>query len=823
MSSKDTQKFFNAIKKSKTEEDVKNAYAKFFDITYDTSDRHDLYTPKVLFEFKFDTTLPNIKVRAQVLAQTLYYVRRLKFGNYIDKAIPTFLCLADQSDALITETASWRIFYIDEQGKYDWDLAPSNPDKQLVADLAETKQLQDTHIYSIEEATEFTIFAEQLNKCLQSQVAIAFEDKKIITETNFEEVFEYWNKIFGDLVRNGTKTSRYFVSDIQQDNTIFLKEQSRALFRVGQIGEIREKKILSKDYEHFWSLYEKVSNVDTIRAILAKIDRLTDETMRRFHGEFFTPLRFAQKALDYIEKTVGKQWWLSGEYRLWDMAAGTGNLEYYLPQSALPYCYLSTLYKEDTEHLQKLFADATVFQYDYLNDDIENVFVDKTGLNFELTWKMPPKLRKDLENPTLKWIILINPPFATSQKAGTSGGSKKDVSDTRLRKMMHKHDFGEVSRELAMQFVFRIKKEFEQRAAYFGLFYKIKHLNSNNDQKLRDTIFKFKYEHGFVFSSANFSGTSQNSPFPIAFMLWDLSSPINLELQNIDLDIFDENLEKLGIKNVKIEDKKVHLSKWIKRPPATIKFPPVGSAINVKINNKDPRDRIAKGFLASLMCGGNDFQHQNKTALLSAPYVSAGALSVTPENFEKAMVIHAARRIPKANWLNDRDQFMQPQGELSPVFVADCTIWNLFSNSNATAALKDVQYEGDTYQMHNHFFPFLLKEVKKWKITDADIAITLAKAEDTFVATWIANQTLSEEANDILEKAKELYQFYFAHLNQIRTNKFKIETWDAGWWQIKQALADVLLGQKELKELRIAHERLREKLLEQLKAYQMIG
>ena len=177
--------------------------------------------------------------------------------------------------------------------------------------------------------------------------------------------------------------------------------------------------------------------------------------MRRFHGEFFTPIRFAKKALDYIEKTIDKQWWKNGNYRLWDMAAGTGNLEYHLPQEALQYCYLSTLYKEDKDHLDKLFPDATGFQYDYLNDDIDNLFAEATiGFNFQ--WKLPEKLRNELADPNIKWIILINPPFATSQKAGTSGGSKKDVSDTVLRKLMHKNNLGEVSRELFAQFIYRI-------------------------------------------------------------------------------------------------------------------------------------------------------------------------------------------------------------------------------------------------------------------------------------------------------------------------------------------------------------------------------
>ena len=47
----------------------------------------------------------------------------------------------------------------------------------------------------------------------------------------------------------------------------------------------------------------------------------------------------------------------------------------------------------------------------------------------------------------IKWIIFINPPFATSQKAGYSGESKQSVSDTKIRPLMHKADLGEVSRE----------------------------------------------------------------------------------------------------------------------------------------------------------------------------------------------------------------------------------------------------------------------------------------------------------------------------------------------------------------------------------------
>ncbi|MDR3273045.1 MAG: hypothetical protein LBT29_06155, partial [Flavobacteriaceae bacterium] len=468
------------------------------------------------------------------------------------------------------------------------------------------------------------------------------------------------------------------------------------------------------------------------------------------------------------------------------------------------------------------------------NDDIENVFVDKTGFNFELTWKLPEKLRHDLANPNIKWIILINPPFATAQKAGTNhGDSKKGVSETQVRKIMHHANLGEVSRELFSQFLYRVKFEFKDKETHLGLFSTLKYINANNDQKFRDNVFNFGFERGFVFSSANFDGTKKNNAFPVGMLVWNINTGKKLDEQNIELDIFNEQVEKVGTKSVSSENKNKFLSKWINRPSATIKFPPFGSAIDVKAGNKDRRDRISEGFLASLMCAGNDMQHQNYTAFLSGTYVSAGALSVTPENFEQSMIVHAARRIPKATWLNDRDQFMKPKSEPSAEFIADCTVWNLFSNSNQTAALRNVEYEGTVYQIHNHFFPFRVSEVKQWKITDNDIALSLMSAEDTFMAKWLDKGgdkgihplavEISPEAQAVLEAGKKIYQFYFANLNQLRTPKFKIETWDAGWWQIRQALSDVDLCGSELKELKAVHDTLKEKILVKLKEYGIVG
>ena len=785
--------FRAVLVRSKTEEEVKHAYAAHFGLDYDTEFHHDLYSPEVFYEFKFSRSLQKRESRAAVIAQVLYYVRRLRLGR-ADKIVPPVICVADGKRAFFTETNKWRKFYGNDS-KYDWELAPSNPDSKLVADLAPFDETNNIKVFDVLDEAEYEMFKERLTHHRTTQLELDFRVKKLITEDNFEEVFDYWNKCFGEDVRNGTKPSRYFLCDIQQGRSLYDGKENKVVFIVGPAEKIA-KKILPKEYEWFWSNYEKVTNEDTARNILAKVDRLTEEPIRRFTGEFFTPVPFARKAHQYLERVLGSKWWTKN-YRLWDMAAGTGNLEWFLPADSYKSIYLSTLYEEDVQHCKRVFPGATIFQYDYLNDDIDSVF-DRQSL-FMQSRKMPETLLRDLANPKIKWIVLLNPPFATSNKTGFTGESKKSVSDTKIRPLMHEQGLGEVSRELFAQFAFRIQREFASKKAYLGLFSKVKYVNANNDQRFRDNIFRFLYKDGFMFSSATFSGTQPTNSFPVGFLIWDLSRRKKLEEQQIEVAILDSDTSKIGRKRIVAEHRSRFLSKWIDRPPTTEIFPPFSSAITVKEGNTDIRDRIAKGFLASFMCKGNDVQNHNNVALLSGPYVSAGALSVVAENFDKAMVIHAVRRSVRQGWINDRDQFLQPNRKPSASFVIRCAVSSLFANSNETVSLRDVAYKGKTFQVVNHLFPFKVAIVKKWEISDSEIRRSLARdTVDRFVANWLAEQKLDPSSKECLEVGREIYKVFFEKFKDLPTAKFKIEHWDAGWWQIKRCLVEAGLEKERL-------------------------
>ena len=127
-----------------------------------------------------------------------------------------------------------------------------------------------------------------------------------------------------------------------------------------------------------------------------------------------------------------------------------------------------------------------------------------------------------------------------------------------------------------------------------------------------------------------------------------------------------------------------------------------------------------------------------------------------------------------------------------------------------------MEYLGVTYQIPNHFFPIACDILKTWQVSDSDIRLQLATAQNKFVADWLAANSLSIEAQSLLVAAKAVYQLYFAQLNQLRTNKFKIQTWDAGWWLIRNALADAHLGDAELKTVKLAHQALKDKLVQQV-------
>jgi len=778
-------KFLSEIKNVSVEEEVKALFIKILKLKANMKSHHDLFHERMLFEFKYDLNFKNYRITAKVIAQLSYYLRRLKFGDSSDN-VPIYCCVIDKNEGFIFNSSKLSSFCFEAKSQFDWDLSPSNPDPKLIDAILQSNLIKDLYVYDLTSEHEYLAFLEEIKNSLESQLELEFCQKKDINENNFEHVFEIWNEKFEDSVKNGSKASRYFLCDIKKSGSFYRKDDSTVTFLINQ-DDAKIKKVFSKDYEHFWSLYNKVEDANVLRNILTKSDRISDDFQRRIKGEFFTPLLFAKKGLTYLEKFFGENWLSTGKYRVWDMACGTGNLEYYIKSDDLKYVYMSTIDENDISYSKRLFPGAQIFKYDFLNDDVSFLSDQKI---IGLKHLMPQKLVDDLSNKDLTWIILINPPYATSQVAGNSSESKKDVSKTAIRELMHAEGFGEPSRELFSQFIYRINLEFKHNKAFLAMFSKLKYLNSNNDQAIRDKIFNYSFSNGFIFNSLNFQGVK--APFPIGFLIWNLFSKIKLENQEIIVDILDDCGDKIGKKEILTTERTNFLNKWIKREKTTQIFPSVSSSYNVKESGADLRNRITDNFLGSLMCKGNDFANQKYVALLSMPYASAGALSITPSNFEQAMIIHAVRKVTTKTWINDRDQYYIPSVNPSDEFIFDCIIWSLFSNSNETVSVNNISYLKKTYIVKNHFFPFIKTKIENWISNDVDATMQMNNDSDRYTALYIHQNIskLSIESQELLERGEEAYKYFYKNRNNLNLVKYKATTWDAGWWQIRNLIFD---------------------------------
>ena len=331
-----TKNLYDFIAETETEEDLKFAFAKFMKLKPSSKNLIDLYTERILFEFKFNANLKNHHELAKCVAQALYYVRKLKFGTD-DRPLSQNICVVAKKFAALFPTETFAAFY--DKNSYDWDLRPSSPCKKLVADLETSEIITRAHVYDLTDREgDCLLFVNLIERTGKKNYDSTV--KKQINQNNFYQVFKYWESLFGEAVENGRKASEYFITDIERGKTHFIDESS-VVFRMTS-GDLVEKFLNPDEYRHFWSVYDKISDARELVAIRQKMDRLTEIQLRRYTGEFFTPLKFADKAIEYLKRTVG-EWWKTENFRLWDMAAGTGNLEYDLPADALKFCYISML------------------------------------------------------------------------------------------------------------------------------------------------------------------------------------------------------------------------------------------------------------------------------------------------------------------------------------------------------------------------------------------------------------------------------------------------------------------------------------------------
>ncbi len=500
-----------ALEKAKTEEDVKDAYIKALGLKKYNKGLIDIRTEEIWFEAKEAPTPPTL-----MFAQLLCYVRDArKKGEHI----PPFLAVIDREKAALMETAKALPMLTDKSIK--WPKSSSAADKAMAAQIA---PYIETHFVVYRIAQHETEFVDAVRHAIRAGKFV----RTSITPDNLRQVFDKWVAMIGRELE-GVDESDYallFFADIMHDGSKaamanlsarLLHEDSRPVFLLG--GKTYE---LASDrgYRNFWAIYHRPPEEEHRAYLLERRDSLLPLDERSFKGAFYTPLHIVDKAYDLLAQTLGKGW--QKNYIVWDMCCGVGNLE--VKHSDHRNVFMSTLDQADIDVMRasRTCVAAAKFQYDYLNDDVD----DFGHIDYSLTNKMPEALRQAIadvkakKKGAKKILVLMNPPYAEAMnvdnttESGRNAEAKQGVANTRIGASMEK--MGYAARELFVQFLVRIQRELP--GAVIAVFSKLKYVTAPNFAQFREQ-WTAEYLGGFVVHSQAFDGLKGD--FPIGFLVWN--------------------------------------------------------------------------------------------------------------------------------------------------------------------------------------------------------------------------------------------------------------------------------------------------------------
>ena len=761
---------YTQLQTAKSEEDVKDAYIKALGLKGVTKGLIDIQTQEIWFEAK-DTGRNSSYA---MFTQLLHYVQvALNKGEQV----PPFLAVIDTEKAAIMKSADVLPFLAKKTIK--WGKSASQYTQEA---LDEISAHIGTYFVSFKISTHEDEFISTVKAAIKSGDIIRTQ----ITPDNLKQVFDKWVVMVGREIV-GVSEEDYallFFADIMHDGTVsthanlpaeLMHKNGNPVFSLkGKNFDLGNK----EGYRQFWAIYHRPPKSEYRDYLLERRDSLIPYDERSFKGAYYTPLHVVDKAYDKLAETLGANW--QKDYIVWDMCCGVGNLE--VKHSNPRNLFMSTLEQADIDVMKatKTCVAAERFQYDYLNDDI----TDDGQIDYSLSNKVPAGLRKAIAEGK-KILVLINPPYAEAANAdnvksegGENAESKLGVSKTRVVAMMDQQ--GYAARELFVQFLVRIARELP--SAIVAIFSKLKYVNSPNFDRFRDD-WNAKYLSGFVVHSQAFDGLKGN--FPIGFLIWATNQGASKKqsIVEISTEVLDKNGNAIGEKIFYNLPNEQLLGSWILRPRSNdVDALPLKNAISPTTNTKDVRgSKWADGAIGGMICKGSDMQNAGtQTALMSSGYCSAGGFFVTDKNLWQPAIVFAVRRLIKQTWLNDRDQFLQPTGELPDEFKTDCLLWMLFNGSNLSASANDLEWNGKKWSIVNHFIPYTEAEV------DAP-----DRFESDFLVQYLSDKPLSAEATSVLDAGRTLWKAYFAHTDA-RTvrDQYKLNRSDVGWYQIRNALAE---------------------------------
>ena len=796
-------KFFEQIKSAVIEREVEDVYNKGISLYFTEDIKHpfacdglvDTKTEngkmlKLIIEYKLDEMLTSKVVRAKVIAQVLFYLKRFENDGII---LPNVCLIGDVNECFCFHTNDI-LSYLDED--VDWTLAPSSAGNctELVLKIANDENI-NPYIFDIDENFSFKDVADKI-KALADNVQRYVR----VTEHNISNIFDYFcKKVIKDAKKIQANDLVAIFMGVITDGDEYYQHPTKKNILVCKGG--KQIAIKGDGFKSFFSYFNRNYTPQEKNKFAEISDRLIEDTNRRNKGEFYTPTLFVDHAHKMISEQFGEDW--KERFVVWDNCCGTKNLTRDYSFNEL---YCSTLEEAELQISERYNREATAFQFDFLNDSLD---------------KLPQGLKEALEK-NKPIIFFINPPYATVADLSNKDNhtSKKGAVTTMVQSQMK--NFGKSSANLYAQFLYRImmiKKEYSLTDCHIALFCKPTYLSGNAYKVFRSEFFKhFNYSNGVLFNASEFADVSDK--WGINFTIWNCGECAN-KTNFVHTLIHNEDGEIItdGEKSLYNLDNAVSARDWAKEPikgEKTYNTIPLKSAINVGNTNGT---KLTKDYLGCYVNGGNDVQHNGTFCYLissACNTLTQPSFAVDRLNFDRVCANFSTRKLTIGNWINDKDEYLAPneENEHYNEFVNDSIVYSLFHSSSNQSSLRQVEYKGKLWDIKNEFFFMSRDEVMDLANENGfDFTYNDAKvSNERYVYEKLQQIDLSKEAQAVLDKATELTinSFKYRELFNDEHPEYQILNWDCGWYQIKGMLKEYFPN--ELKEFNELYKALADKM-----------
>lgn len=792
-------RFYELIKNAKIEKDVEHVYTQgislYFpgvdiehtfacDALVDTRNKQGKLL-KLIIEYKFDEDFQSKAMRAKVIAQVLFYMKRFEQNGLI---LPNVAMVGDVNECFVFHTNDI-ISYLDED--IDWSTAPSqahvnNP--ELVMRIANDENI-NPFVFVIDEKFSFKDVADKIY-----DLSANIQRYVHVTEHNIATIFEYFtNRVIVNKKKISANDIVAVFMGVITKNENYYKHPMKKNVLVTPLGDV---KINGEGYDAFFSYFNRNYTPQEKMRFTEISDRLIEDTNRRNKGEFYTPTLFVDHAHDMIAKAFGEDW--KEKYVVWDNSCGSKNLtrDYHFNE-----LYCSTLEQAELDISSHYNKEATSFQFDFLNDSLD---------------KLPNGLLEAFEQ-NKPIIIFMNPPYAT---AGIqSADSKKGVAKTMVNEQMLNDKVGASAQNLYAQFIYRImmiKRKYNLTNIHIAMFTPTLYLSGSSWKGFRKEFFNdFTYRDGCTFRASHFADVADN--WGIAFSIWlngktFVTDYFNHELVDTD---GEGGIAKVGEKVIYNLDVNESASQWCKVVnKGTIEVPNMSNALNIKENSY----LIAEGYIGYMYNKSNNVdKNTQEVALFSTMFSDAHGIHVLPDNFTRCTSLFAARRLVEKTWINSKDEYMKPNTDHEnwQEFENDSIVYSLFNTSSNQSSLRQVEYKGKKWDIKNEFFWMSREEIMALAnecgndecYRDANVS------SDRYVYTLLQGIELSEEAQAVLDKACDIVRktFKYRAMFDEDNENYQICNFDCGWYQIK-ALAKEY-AREDLEEFKVLYKKLADKML----------